>query len=163
MFDAYMGTVQYIDNNRRHMVVIGDDRTIHAVNLQPKFFVKGAQLGSTVLKAGDHVWLACTSNAGLETAVTAIRETGIFQVNPIWRPLLALGKTRSETTYGKGAELETVGAELDTLQEDLRNQRQNAQSAFKGADQRTTQLMNILGTIVKTLDQERGTINRALS
>jgi hypothetical protein len=45
---------------------------------------------------------------------------------------------------------------------ELEDNRQAAQTAFQAADQRTTQLMNILATILKTMDQERGTINNAL-
>jgi hypothetical protein len=48
-------------------------------------------------------------------------------------------------------------------QEDLRNKRQEAATAFQAADQRTSQLMNTLATVVKSMDEQRGAINKSLN
>jgi len=45
---------------------------------------------------------------------------------------------------------------------EIEDNRDSTEVAFKNADQRTSQLINILATLLKTLDQERGIMNNAL-
>ena len=55
-----------------------------------------------------------------------------------------------------------LSQDLSKMLEDIKANRQDAQTMFQEADQRTTQSMNILATILKTLQDERNAIDAAL-
>jgi|ERR1017187_3603071 hypothetical protein len=166
MIDAYIGTVQYIDQNR--VLVIGDDRTIHSVNLPSNALFFNTQSRSTGLKAGDHIWLACTNDAGLERAIVGEIGPDFTSSSPMWKALTTIGgdaSTGSNRQEHRGRLSVTSPSKLSRiapLLERLGQSRQAAGTNFQGVDQKTTQLMNILATVLKTMEEETGTINRNL-
>jgi len=73
--------------------------------------------------------------------------------------------TNAESYSGNKTQfqLSAISKDLEQRQEDLRNNRQMAQTSFQSADQRSNQIMNIMATVLKTMNEMRGASNRGLS
>ena len=91
-----------------------------------------------------------------------VGEIRMFSPKEIGPDGMPVSNAESYTGQKTQFQLSAISKDLETRQEDLRNNRQMAQTAFQTADQRTNQLMNIMSTVLKTMNEMRGTTNRGL-
>ncbi len=57
----------------------------------------------------------------------------------------------------------SVSKKPDDTREQVKNKRQEVQTSFENADQRTNQLMNILSTILKAMNEMRAVANSSMN
>jgi uncharacterized protein YjgD (DUF1641 family) len=72
------------------------------------------------------------------------------------RTLQAQGKLDAKTAHASADELEVQMRRVESAAEDVRNARDQARTRFQATDQKVSQLMNLLTTITKAINEMRG-------